>query len=293
MNEAVEATETGEFFDEYDCVIYEMSAAVYSADVVNVRARPSTESDIIGKFYFGDVACITGRTDNGWYRIEYNGQTAFVYADYFTAQNPYMQEEIKIPENYYFRSEDDYFFIVSKEIFLPDGYSIKTSCVQGAYELETVAAAYCRAMIAAAKADGIDLKILSAYRSIDYQRNLFERGVNSRMKELGMSYDEAYYDTSVNIATPGGSEHNAGLAADIIDCDHWDTYEEFENTAEFRWLIKHCAEYGFILRYPKGKDDITGYIYEPWHFRFVGVKYAADVMNSGLCLEEYFEHYGY
>ena len=197
----------------------------------------------------------------------------------------------ELPNDYYFQTEDDYFFIVNKEMFLPDDYEIETETVQGSYEMEITAAYYCRNMIEAAAQDGIGLKVISAYRSVSYQEGLFERNVRSRMEDYGMSYEEAYYDTAINIAPPGGSEHNAGLAADIVTEDDWDTYTGFEDTEEFKWLQEHAAEYGFIMRYPRGKEEITGYIYEPWHYRYVGVKYAKDVAQSGLCLEEYFEKY--
>ncbi len=199
--------------------------------------------------------------------------------------------ELSFNEDYPFNNDDDFFFVVNKQIRLPDDYYIETETVQGSYELEKTAAKYCRAMIEAAKEDGIELKILSAYRTVKYQQKLFDRNVKSRMENYGMSYEEAYADTSVNIAPPGGSEHNAGLAVDIITMNDWDTYEGFEDTKEFAWLQEHAAEYGFIMRYAKEKEDITGYIYEPWHYRYIGVKYAADVQQSGLCLEEYFEKY--
>lgn len=200
-------------------------------------------------------------------------------------------EAEKIDSGYIYQTEDDFFYVVNKQYFLPDDYTIETDYVQGSYELEKTAAKYCKKMIAAAKEDGIDLKVLSAYRTVNYQKKLFERNVKSRMENDGMTYEEAYYDTSINIAPPGGSEHNAGLAVDIITKKDWDTYEAFDQTKEYQWLQEHCWEYGFIMRYLKGKEDITGYIYEPWHYRYVGVKYAKDVMDSGLCLEEYFEQY--
>ena len=264
------------------------SAKMYATDTLNVREYPSTEAKIVGQLNPGDEAAVIGKTPSGWYVVDYNGGKACVYGEYLSAEEPVIEEEeLAVPENYYFDSEDDYFFVVNKDKFLPDDYSIETDYVQGSYELETVAAYYCKKMIDAAEKDGINLKVLSAYRTVEYQRKLFDRNVKSRMEEDGMSYDEAYYDVSINIAPPGGSEHNAGLAVDIIDTKHWDTYEAFEDTPEFAWLSEHCTEYGFILRYPKGKEDITGYIYEPWHYRYVGAKYAADVMASGLCLEEY------
>ena len=275
--------------DSLDFLYDPFDAVMYATDTLNVREQPSTESKVVGQLNPGDEAKVIGRTyDGGWFVIDYNGGNACVFGEYLSAEKPVVEEEtLTVPENYYFKSADDYFFVVNKDLFLPEDYSIETDFVQGSYELETVAAYYCKQMIAAAKKDGIDLKVLSAYRTVDYQKKLFERNVKSRMEDNGMSYDEAYADVSINIAPPGGSEHNAGLAVDIIDTDHWDTYEEFEDTPEFKWLSEHCTEYGFILRYPKGKEDITGYIYEPWHYRYVGVKYAEDVMSSGLCLEEY------
>lgn len=199
--------------------------------------------------------------------------------------------EEPIDKDYIYQDEDDFFYVVNKTYLLPEDYEIQTDYVQGSYEMEKTAAKHMREMIAAAKEDGINLKVLSAYRTVNYQKKLFERNVKSRMEDYGMSYEEAYYDTSINIAPPGGSEHNAGLAADIITENDWDTYTGFEDTDEFAWLQIHAPEHGFILRYLKGKEDITGYIYEPWHYRYVGVKYAQDIMDSELCLEEYFEKY--
>lgn len=204
---------------------------------------------------------------------------------------PAESEDKDIGPDYMYQNEDDFFYIVNKQQLLPEDYDIKLDYVQGDYKMEVTAAKYMREMIAAAEEDGIELKILSTYRTVKYQKNLFERNVKSRMEDYGMTYEEAYYDTSINIAPPGGSEHNAGLAADIITKNDWDTYEGFEDTDEFAWLQEHAWEYGYILRYLKGKEDITGYIYEPWHYRYVGVKYAKTVRDSGLCLEEYFEQY--
>ncbi len=190
-----------------------------------------------------------------------------------------------------FEIDPDYaYFIVNKEIYLPEDYEIETDYVQGEKVMEKTAAYFCRLMLDAAEKDGIQLKILSTYRTVKYQERLFERNVESRMED-GMTYEEAVADVSINIAPPGASEHNAGLAADIITMDDWDTYEGFEDTAEFDWLQAHAAEYGFIMRYHKGKEDITGYIYEPWHYRYVGVKYAKALQDSGLVMEEYFALY--
>ena len=269
-------------------------AEMFATDTLNIREYPSTEAKVVGQLNPGEKADVIGRTTEGsWYVLNFNGGVACAFGEYLSPEKPVIEEERPtLPENYYFSSASDYFFVVNKETFLPEDYSIETDFVQGSYELEVTAAYWCKKMIAAAAEDGIDLKVLSAYRTIDYQKKLFERNVNSRMEDDGMSYDEAYQDTSINIAPPGGSEHNAGLAVDIIDRNHWDTYTAFEDTEEFEWLINHCTDYGFILRYPEGKESITGYIYEPWHYRYVGVSYAKAVMDSGLCLEEYMNQNG-
>lgn len=267
------------------------SAKMFATDTLNVREYPSTEAKVVGQLNPGDEVDVVGMTPLGdWYVVNFNGGRACVFGAYLSAQEPEIKEEnIVLPEDYRFKSDSDYYFVVNKDNPLPEDYSIVTDFVQGSYELEAVAAKHCKDMIEAAKKDGIDLKVLSAYRTVEYQKNLFDRNVKQRMDDLGMSYDEAVYDVSINIAPPGGSEHNAGLAVDIIDRNHWDTYEEFEDTPEFAWLSEHCAQYGFVLRYPKGKEDLTGYIYEPWHYRYVGLENAASVAASGLCLEELLE----
>jgi|GEM_PF-1369080 len=125
----------------------------------------------------------------------------------------------------------------------------------------------------AAAADGITLWIVSGYRSYSTQESIYWRYVRND----GMSEADTYS------ARPGHSEHQTGLAMDVNSLK-----SSFADTAEGKWLAEHCHEYGFIIRYPKGKQSITGYIYEPWHVRYLGVDLATSVYESGLCLEEYF-----
>lgn len=189
-------------------------------------------------------------------------------------------------------------FLVNSKNPLPSDYDsmIETEVVfkdWRDYELDSRAADYLKRMVADAKDDGIDLLVVSAYRTIKYQQENFDRSVQDRM-DKGMSYDDAYADTLREVAMPGESEHNAGLALDIMSHDYTSMDDAgFENTEAFAWLDKHAAEYGFILRYPKDKEDVTKIIYEPWHYRFVGVYYANEIKKSGLCLEEYFEEQGW
>lgn len=126
----------------------------------------------------------------------------------------------------------------------------------------------------AAAAEGIELRIASGYRSYDYQKELY----NSYLKRPGQT--QKYVETYS--ARPGHSEHQTGLAIDVNNAS-----SSFEGTPEQKWLEAHCVEYGFIIRYPKGKESVTGYKYEPWHIRYLGKETAQKVYESGLCLEEY------
>ena len=146
-----------------------------------------------------------------------------------------------------------------------------------------------RAMLEAAKEDGINLLICSAYRSVDKQTQLFERKVG-QYQNAGYSYEDAYNIAKTIVAVPGTSEHHTGLAADIITVDYQVLDEGFANTQAYKWLKENCTKYGFILRYPKEKQDITGIIYEPWHYRYVGKNVAEKIDANGWCLEEYIEH---
>ena len=99
-----------------------------------------------------------------------------------------------------------------------------------------------------------------------------------------MTEEQAESEAEIAVARPGYSEHNTGLAIDFNGVS-----ADFENTKEFQWLQEHGAEYGFIPRYPKGKEGITHIMYEPWHYRYVGVEAAKEIKESGMCLEEYIE----
>ena len=106
-----------------------------------------------------------------------------------------------------------------------------------------------------------------------------------------MSYMEAYKISSQAVTVPGASEHQIGLAIDIVSDTYVTLDEGFADTDAGKWLEKHCAEYGFVLRYPKGKEHITSIEFEPWHFRYVGKDAAAIIMEEELCLEEFWDKY--
>ncbi len=162
-----------------------------------------------------------------------------------------------------------YDYIPSDLVKIDNKYSIKGKAKKDA----------CDAFIKMAKdAEKLNLSIIneSSYRSYDRQKELYNI-------EYNIKKDEA----SKSIAPPGYSEHQTGLAFDI--CTRNNNMYELENTDEFIWLCKHAHEYGFILRYPKGKENITGYIYEPWHFRYLGTNLAKKVYESNLTYDEYYE----
>lgn len=165
------------------------------------------------------------------------------------------------------------------------------------YYMDTRMAEYMKQMLKAASEDlnpdGGDsnkLIVVSAYRSIDYQQKNFDNSVKDRVENKGMTEEEAYEDTLKEVQLPGYSEHNAGIAADIMsnECIDMDS-DDFKNTKAYAWLQENAADYGFILRYPEGKESVTGIIYEPWHYRFVGVYYAKLITDKGITLEEFFE----
>lgn len=137
--------------------------------------------------------------------------------------------------------------------------------------------------IAAGRAEGLSVYLSSSYRSYDMQNYLYER------KVAQYGGDRAVAATIV--APPGTSEHQTGLCCDITDQYYAVKDASLENTALYKWMAAHCQEYGFIVRYPKDRQDVTGIIYEPWHFRYVGVEAATFIMENDLTLEEFLALY--
>lgn len=143
-------------------------------------------------------------------------------------------------------------------------------------------------MLSDCRAAGLGPVVCSAYRSLDVQTTLFENKVSYYMNQ-GMSQQEAEETAATIVAVPGTSEHHLGLAVDIVDELYQQLDEAQEETAVQKWLMEHCWEYGFILRYPNGSTDITGIIYEPWHYRYVGAEAAKEIHELDITLEEYLE----
>ena len=166
---------------------------------------------------------------------------------------------------------------------LPEDYVPElAAAVEGSDEqLDARVAPYFAEMYAAAKADGCTLTPYAGYCSQARQAENYDNRVQMHLN-AGMTQEEAQAAAAQRIQPAGASEHNAGLCIDIGSAS-----ADFVSTREFAWLTEHAWEYGFVLRYPEDKTDVTGMLYEPWHWRFVGEQAAKEMHESGQCLEEY------
>lgn len=187
---------------------------------------------------------------------------------------------------------DPLMVLVNHTSKMPDDYTFDTkecgSATAVNKTLQTVACDAFLEMQKAAAADGVTVWMQSGYRSVKYQTSLYERKTKYYL-DKGYDNATAREKAAAVVNPPGYSEHNCGLAADLNSPEHTGLDEGFEKTAAFRWLCEHAGDYGFILRYPKDAEDKTEIIYEPWHWRYVGVENAAKINASGLCFEEYIE----
>lgn len=178
--------------------------------------------------------------------------------------------------------------VVNMEREIPEGYDPETKeILDTGYELDARVTPYYEKMYRAGKKDGVTLTPFSGHRSYERQRINYNNLTETYMARYGLDRKAAAKKAATVILPPGTSEHNIGLAMDVCN-----TYDSFANSAEYAWLMKNAYKYGFILRYPKEKEDVTGIVYEPWHWRFVGVEYAKKIKDSGLCLEEYLDSVG-
>ena len=175
---------------------------------------------------------------------------------------------------------DDYEYIVNKNNKLESDYippdlediELRLACLNKFLRKE--AQINFERMAKDAKDKGYNIVAVSAYRSYNYQEKLYNNYV----------VDKGFYYADIASARPGHSEHQTGLAVDVADLSL--DYDNFDKTKEFKWMINNSYKYGFILRYPKAKFHITGFKYEPWHYRYVGIKLASYLYKNNLLLEE-------
>ena len=144
-------------------------------------------------------------------------------------------------------------------------------------KMDETAAAALESLFTAARKDGVTLLAVSGYRDYYYQQRLY----NNKVSAAGRKEADKY------VAQPGASEHQTGLAMDVLSNEYTSLDAGFDKTQAYKWLESNCYKYGFIIRYPKGKENITGYNYEPWHLRYVGISEATEISQKHITLEEY------
>lgn len=193
-------------------------------------------------------------------------------------------------EEYVFSSSDWRLVLINKQHPIPEEYDFTLGTFTTGMRCDERIIEDLLLMMQAAKDDGVNLEVCSPYRGDNRQEYLFNRKIKKYMGQ-GMSYMEAYKLASQTVTVPGASEHQVGLALDIWSDTYKTLDKGFEDTEAGRWLAEHSCEYGFILRYPEGKEYITSIEYEPWHFRYVGREAAMTMKQENICLEEFWDKY--
>ena len=189
-----------------------------------------------------------------------------------------------------YRGQEDWrFILVNPWYILPEEYNeVVTSSLPNGESVDSRCYADLMQMLADCTSAGGNPVVCSSYRPHMKQVALFDQQVES-LVSAGRTREEAEAEAGTVVALPGTSEHEIGLAVDICDYDYQNLDDAQADTPTQKWLMEHSWEYGFILRYPVNKSNITGIIYEPWHYRYVGKEAAREITEKGICLEEYLE----
>ena len=227
-----------------------------------------------GKYYL----CGDGTRYTGW--LELGDNRYYLKDDGAAAKGRLVIDE----KAYYFTSTGANIIMVNAWNELPEDYETELRELPNGKMASTECYDILMQMVDDCTAAGCSPNIIGAYRTVSDQRVLFNN-ILAENREKG--YGDAYARTLKRCAVPGTSEHHLGLAFDIVDRRYPQKYTGQNNALV--WLSEHCWEYGFIIRYPDSKTNVTGIMYEPWHFRYVGVELAMELKESGLCLEEYLD----
>ena len=256
-----------------------------------MRRRKINRLKVLGKYIFGVVmltgvitaAFIIGRASVS--RLEKKGTSGTAAAGGEGALG-----SAAVPEDGAVRwtntSGDALLTLVNGEHPMPSDWQQEIVELKNGQSIDSRAYPDLQEMMDDARAEGLEPYICSSWRSSETQKRLFREEAAKYVKQ-GYSESEAEIQAARWVAVPGTSEHELGLALDIVSVDNQRLEEEQEDMPVQRRLMAHCYEYGFILRYPKDKEDITGISYEPWHYRYVGRENAEVIRDSGMCLEEY------
>lgn len=193
----------------------------------------------------------------------------------------------------FFTSAGAYILLVNPWNFVPEGYTpdlvpLSTSIAVSGQQVDRSCYDALLAMINDCNKECPEVCVVSSIRTQEYQEGLFQRKINFYLDQ-GYPLEEAKRLAATVVAVPGTSEHQLGLAVDIVDTRSWSLTEGQADLPAQKWLMENCWKYGFILRYPADKTEQTGIIYEPWHYRYVGLTVAKELYDSGLTLEEYID----
>lgn len=207
-----------------------------------------------------------------------------------TEEKPPETEDEKLKailENKNIRVKEDWnLILINAQNKLPDDFSVELTEIENGQAVDSRIAQELQNMLNACRKEGLSPLICSAYRTPEKQQKLYD---NKRERLIADGFTRYGVDTEAarEVALPGRSEHQSGLAVDMVDTTNQNLNETQESTAVQQWLMEHSWEYGFVLRYPNNKREITGIIYEPWHYRYVGKEAARQMKEQGLCLEEF------
>ena len=236
-------------------------------------------NEIAGKQHYFDE---TGAAASGWVTLD--GMMYYFYTDGAPAQGRLLIDD----QVHHFAPNGQILYLVNPWNYIPENYTVELTSIGDTHQVATIAYEDYMTMIADCQAAGFSPIVCSSFRTQEYQEGLFQNRIK-RYVDQGYSEEEATELAGHSVAIPGTSEHQLGLALDIVDSKNFRLDESQAKMPTQIWLMENSWRYGWILRYPVDKSEITGIIYEPWHYRYVGKAIAKQIHDSGLCLEEYLE----
>lgn len=224
----------------------------------------------------------SGAALTGWQKID--GFTYYFYSDGAAARGRLTIDGTVCN----FASNGQFLHLVNPWNYVPEDYTVDLVGIGDTHQVASIAYEDFLDMMTDCRNAGFEPMVCSSYRTQEYQEELFQKRIDRYVKE-GLTVEKATELAGYSVAIPGTSEHQLGLALDIVDNDNWHLDETQAEMPTQQWLMENSWRYGWILRYPVDKSAYTGIIYEPWHYRYVGRTVAAEIQSSGLCLEEYLE----
>lgn len=235
--------------------------------------------EIDGKMHYFEES---GAAASGW--MELDGITHYFYTDGAPAQGHLTIDG----QAYHLASNGQLIYLVNPWNYLPEDYTVELTPISETHQIAAIAYEDFLDMVTACEAAGFEPAVCSSYRTQEYQEKLYQNRI-ARYVQAGNSVEKATELAGRSVAVPGTSEHQLGLALDLVDNKNWRLDESQAKTPTQQWLMENSWRYGWILRYPNEKSEITGIIYEPWHYRYVGKTIAKEIHELDVCLEEYLD----